>query len=339
MTALRRVLLLNAYSANHAERLRGLLTTEWEVATALETEPTSRRDEELARADALVHSRFSDAMPQGLKLALIQTPTAGFDRIDPAALPKGCLVCNVHEHEVAIAEYVLAAMLQWVIGIADLDRRFRGGDWRGGVARLGHMHGELGGRTLGIIGHGRIGSEVARRAQAFGMRGLGVTRRPRAAPENVDRLANLDGLDALLPQCDVVLVACPLTPATRGMVDARRLALMKRGAFLINVARAAIIDEEALFVALKDGVIAGAALDVWYAYPSPEEPEVRPSRFPFHTLDTVIMTPHASAWTHELIERRWRFIAANLDRFARGEALLNVVIRDGRIVEGESAEG
>jgi len=86
-------------------------------------------------------------------------------------------------------------------------------------------------------------------------------------------------------------------------------------------------------------VIAGAALDVWYAYPSPEEPEVRPSRFPFHTLDTVIMTPHASAWTHELIERRWRFIAANLDRFARGEALLNVVIRDGRIVEGESAEG
>jgi phosphoglycerate dehydrogenase-like enzyme len=142
----------------------------------------------------------------------------------------------------------------------------------------------------------------------------------------------MDGIDDLLPQCDFVLIACPLTAETRGLIDARRLRLMRPQAVLVNVARAAIVDEEALFQALSSRSIAGAVLDVWYAYPTAEEPQAKPSRFPFESLDNVTMTPHASAWTDELIARRWRFIAANLDRFARGEALQNVVIRDGHLV-------
>ena len=142
----------------------------------------------------------------------------------------------------------------------------------------------------------------------------------------------MGALDDMLPACDFVLVACPLTASTRGLFDAARLARMKAGAVLINVARAAIVEEEALYRALASRSLAGAIMDVWYSYPTLADPSATPARFEFGALDNVIMTPHASAWTNELIVRRWQFIAANLDRFARGEAVRNVVIENGKIV-------
>jgi phosphoglycerate dehydrogenase-like enzyme len=274
-------------------------------------------------------------MPPTPKLRLLQTPTAGFDRVELAAVPKNCVVCNVHEHQSAIAEYVFAAMLQWGIRLADLDRRFRAGDWTGGVAKPGHMHREIGGRTLGIIGYGRIGKEVARLAKAFGMRVVAATRSPRDG-ENLDELTSIENLDALLPQCDFVLVACVLNEGTRGLIDARRLAALKREAVLINISRAAVVDEDALYTVLSEGRIGGAILDVWYSYPSIEAPDAKPSRFPFERLGNVIITPHASGWTEETVQRRWRFIAANLDRLARGERPWNVVVEHGRFVSGAS---
>jgi hypothetical protein len=96
----------------------------------------------------------------------------------------------------------------------------------------------------------------------------------------------------MLPLCDTVLIACALAPETKGLIDSRRLALMKPGALLINVARAAIVDEDALYAALKDGHLGGAALDVWWQYPTQAEPERRPSRRPFHELPNVLITPH-----------------------------------------------
>ncbi|MBV9523408.1 MAG: hypothetical protein JO010_11475, partial [Alphaproteobacteria bacterium] len=136
----------------------------------------------------------------------------------------------------------------------------------------------------------------------------------------------LGELDQILPECDFLLVACPLDAATRGLLDGPRLALCRRSAVLINVARAEIVDEDALYAALRDGVIAGAALDVWYSYPTAKEPHARPSRHPFQELPNVIMTPHCAAWTEGLFERRWSFIAGNLDRFASGMPLRNIVI-------------
>src|SRR5262249_20390052 len=97
------------------------------------------------------------------------------------------------------------------------------------------------------------------------------------------------------PQCDTVLIACGLGPETRGLIDARRLALFKPGALLINVAGAAIVDEDALYDALKDSHLGGAALDVWWQYPTAAEPERRPSRRPFHELPNVLITPHSSS--------------------------------------------
>jgi phosphoglycerate dehydrogenase-like enzyme len=129
----------------------------------------------------------------------------------------------------------------------------------------------------------------------------------------------------MLPECDFVVLAAALGPETEGLFDARRLGCMKRSAFLVNIARGAIVDEEALYRALCDRTIAGAALDVWWQYPNAAAPERRPSRFPFHELPNVIMTPHCSGWTDGMVARRWAEVADNLDRFVRGAPLINRV--------------
>jgi phosphoglycerate dehydrogenase-like enzyme len=118
-----------------------------------------------------------------------------------------------------------------------------------------------------------------------------------------------------------------LNAETRGLIDRRRLGLMKRSAVLINVARGEVVAEDALYEALRDRVIAGAVIDTWYVYPAAGEPDPYPSRRPFHELPNVIMTPHASGWTDKLLGRRWRVMADNLERLAAGQELRNVVHR------------
>jgi phosphoglycerate dehydrogenase-like enzyme len=131
----------------------------------------------------------------------------------------------------------------------------------------------------------------------------------------------------MLPQCDTVLIAAGLGPESRGLIDARRLSLMKSTALLINIGRAAIVDEEALYQALRDRRIGGAALDVWWRHWDPAQPDRRPSWFAFHELANVIMTPHCSGFTEGTADRRWGEVAGNLDRYVRGEPLMNLVMR------------
>jgi phosphoglycerate dehydrogenase-like enzyme len=182
------------------------------------------------------------------------------------------------------------------------------------------------GKTIGIIGYGRIGREVAKRAVSFGCKIIAANRSPVADKGDASEIYPLAELDRMLPQCDVLLIAAGLGPETRGLIDARRLALMKPTALLINIGRAAIVDEEALYHALSGNRIGGAALDVWWQHWSPEYPDRRPSQFPFHELSNVIMTPHCSGFTEGTADRRWGDLAANLDRFVRGEPLHNVVM-------------
>ncbi|WP_291689913.1 NAD(P)-dependent oxidoreductase, partial [Bradyrhizobium sp.] len=134
-------------------------------------------------------------------------------------------------------------------------------------------------------------------------------------------------LERLLNESDFVAVTCPLTDSTRGLLRARTLGQMKRSAVLINVSRAEVVDEAALYEALAQGVIAGAFLDVWYEYPAGADETVRPSRFPFHRLPQVYATPHSCAWTTALPYRRYAVIAENIRRWATGEPLLNLVHR------------
>jgi phosphoglycerate dehydrogenase-like enzyme len=279
----------------------------------------------LAEADVVIGFEIDGELPPMPRLKLLQISGAGYDQVDLARLPPGCTFCNVYEHETGIAEYVMAGMLEWTIGLAAMDRRLRQGDWLGSFYKPS-FHGELAEKTLGIVGFGHIGQAVARRARAFDMHVGAVTRTPRPS-ELLDWAAPMAELDARLPECDFVLLSCPLDASTRGLIDRRRLHLMKRSAVLINVARGEVADEDALYEALSDRVIAGAVLDVWYVYPSHEDPAPLPAHRPFHELANVIMSPHASPCTDRLLDRRWRVMTENLKRFAAGQELRNVVLR------------
>lgn len=278
----------------------------------------------LAGADAMVSMNWPENMPPAPRLKLLHLPGAGTDDIDFDSVPKAAAVCNVFEHEIGIAEYVLAGMLQWSIGIPRMDAALREGRWYGSHLS-GPRHGELFGQTVGIVGYGRIGREVATRARAFGMKLLACSRTPRNGDGLVERIESMDALGRLLSAADFVVLALPLDPSTSGIIGAAQLAGMKAGGVIINVARGALIDERALFDACRDRRIGGAIIDTWYRYPPQGQAQGRPSAFPFHELDNVIMTPHGSGWTEGLRPRRCRFIAANLDRLARGEPLANVV--------------
>jgi phosphoglycerate dehydrogenase-like enzyme len=309
----------------HDEGFRRAITTPVTLIPA----PTLR-DEDIAPllrgADAFVSKRFTPGMAAAAdRLRLILTPGAGTNQIDFAAVPAGVTVCNVYGHEAAIAEYAFMAMLALNRDLLNMDARFRRADWSDRTER--ETRPEIAGRTLGVVGLGRIGSEVARIGRAFGMRVVAVTRTLRADRAEALGLADLGGmadLPRLLAEADFVVLAVPLEASTTGLIGAAELAAMKPSAFLVNVARGEVVAEAALFEALRDGRIAGAAIDTWYRYPEANE-SVRPSAFPFHELPNAIVTPHIAGWTAGTFRHRWETIAENLRRLSSGEPFLGVV--------------
>jgi phosphoglycerate dehydrogenase-like enzyme len=300
------------------------LDTEWDIEV-VDTDDLAGFGRALARADAMVSMNWKWDLPSAAHLELLQLPGAGIDDIDFSKVAPATAVCNCFEHEIGIAEYVLGAMLEWTIGIRRMDAPLRRGDWTGSYL-CGPRHGELYGKTLGIVGYGRIGREVAPRAKAFGMRVIACTRTPAPDPGNADRVDSMEGFADLLAESDFIAVTPPLNEQTRGLFDRAAFAAMRANAVIINVARAAIIDEQALYQALAERRIGGAVIDVWYRYPPQGQAQgPLPASRPFHELDNIIMTPHASAWTDGLLPRRNRAVAMNLNRLARGEPLVNVV--------------
>lgn len=279
----------------------------------------------LADADVLLTGAWRQGFPAAPKLRLLQVPLAGTDGIDVSSLPSGVTLCNAYGHDPALGEFAIMMMLAWRHRLFEIATSFREGSWSWSPMVGGPLRGEIGGQTVGIIGLGHIGREVAWRAAALGCRVLAVNRTMRETPASVERVFAWAELDRMLGECDIVVLSCALTRETTGLIDGKRLSAMKRTAFLINLARGPIADEEALYCALRDRVIGGAALDTWWRYPSADDPAPRPSRYPFHELPNVIMTPHCSPRTDGTIERRSRDVALNIDRFVRGEPLENVV--------------
>lgn len=320
------------------QRLRLLtdrLTTSWEVVRLPERPSLRQAGAALGSAVAMVADTFPRAWRDiATELRLVQCPGAGIDAFDLDALPPGCVLCNVHEHEVPIAEYVMLAVLMCTTRIERHSEAFRRGIWSGSARVDGAFHDEACGKTLGLVGFGHIGQVVAHRAACFGMDVIAVSRRPRAHPD-LRWCGTLDRLDDLLGESDFVVVACPLTTETRGIIAGRELRLLRPSAYLINPSRAEIIEEDSLYEALHEKWFAGAALDVWYQYPGGRDEKMHGSRLPFHELDNVLITPHFSAWSHEMLERRYQRLAENLDRLARDEPLDRVVYQAPATVKAD----
>ena len=283
----------------------------------------------LSSVDVLVSLAFTREMGAAAKrLKLVQVPGAGLDRIDRSALPAGTALANVYGHEVGIAEYIVGAMLALTRSFGRIDASLRRGVWEsqwGVGSSPPPPWPELAGKTLGILGYGRIGQALARRARAFDMNVCAIRRDvSRSGAEGLSFLGGPADLDEVLRRSDYLAVTLSLNDQTRGLLGARELGLMKPSAVLVNVARAEIVDEDALYRALEERRLAGAALDVWYRYPK-EAGQTRPASRPFHELPNVLMTPHVSGWTEGMLEARATLIAENIQRTARGEPPLNLI--------------
>lgn len=214
----------------------------------------------------------------------------------------------------AVAEYVLAVTLALYRRLPELHDRQRAAEWV-----RGFQVAELRGQTVCIVGLGDLGRSIARVLRPLGVRLLGVRRHEGAVPE-VDETHLPGALPALLERTNLLILAAPVTPETRRLVDAEALGQLPRGSYLVNVGRGALLDEAALGGALRSGQLAGAALDVFA-----EEP--LPPTSPLWSLPNLIVTPHTSTHTPENDERSLELFLDNLERFRRGEALRNVVDR------------
>jgi phosphoglycerate dehydrogenase-like enzyme len=317
-----KVLLLGD-AGRQAERLSRLLADGTEVVVLpREAMRAGEHDGRIAEDDVVVSLRFSRPAGRMPRFALLQVPGAGLDGVELDALPPSTAVCNVFEHETPIAEYVMWALLRHVLQPERM--AFSAGSWSDAY-RARVPHGELAGRTVGLFGFGRIGRAIAVRARAFGMRVATLDRSIGDAAGLVDLRVPADDLPALLRESDYLVLCAPLTDATRGRFGDAELRTMKRDAVLVNVSRAELVQEAALYRALADGSIGGAVLDVWYAYPAGTEDRVEPSTLPLPGLPNVVATAHSSAWTHALPERRYRLIADNVRRLREGRPLLNLV--------------
>jgi phosphoglycerate dehydrogenase-like enzyme len=219
----------------------------------------------------------------------------------------------------------MAALLGRHVPLADADSKLRRGEWAYSSGSLARLHGELAGKTIGLLGFGHIGKAIASRAKAFEMTVHVANRSPVPLSPVVDHAFTLDNLRDFWGTVDFLVVSVPLTQDTTGIVGADAFAAMQPSAVVLNVGRGPTIDERALYDALKNERIAGAIIDTWYTYPSAGQPEVLPSTLPFHVLPNIVLTPHMSGWTSGTIRRRQQTIADNIKRRAEGRACVNVV--------------
>jgi phosphoglycerate dehydrogenase-like enzyme len=230
-------------------------------------------------------------------------------------------VYNLHHNAAAAAELAVSLLLAAAKSLIPVDRTFRKHDWRsryGGASTF-----LLDGKTALVLGLGTIGTRIASVCHALGMDVHAVRRRPGLPGPPFVAVHTPDELAAVLPRTGALLICLPLTPETEGLIGGRELSLLPRSSLLVNVARGAIVNEEALYRALSEHRIAAAGIDVWYQYPPTAEDRANtpPSRFPFHELDNVVMSPHRGGafGTEELERERMHELATTLNAIARGE--------------------
>lgn len=300
-----------------------------ELVQAPDVRPDTLR-RHVAGADVLVVRAPlpADLFDHAPRLRGVVRHGVGVDMIPVAAASaRGIPVANVPgSNREAVAEHVLACFGLLARRLHRMDGTLRGAGWAASRA-LADGSTELAGKTAGIVGVGAIGGRIAAICHhGYGMRVLGHQRRLEGLPAHVQGAP----LDELLRASDYLVLCCPLTAATRHLVDARRLALMKPGAFLVNVSRGPLIDEAALVHALAGRRLGGAALDVF------DEQPLRPDH-PLLALDNVLLTPHAAGLTEESMARMSRGAAEEVLRLLAGERPLNLVNPEAWAAGGASA--
>ena len=276
-------------------------------------------DAQISAADVLVVSGLwhNDLVGLAPKLRFIQAIGAGTDQFSHDALKErgirlasasGVNACAVSEHTMAL----ILAMARRLPEARDNQRKKH---WRGMIGDLTLREDELGGKTLIIVGVGRIGGRLAQLAKAFDMHVIAFRRDPAAGTNGADEVYGIDQLQVHLPRADFVALNCPLTTETKGLINAAAFGAMKRSSFLINCARGRCVDETALAAALQAKQIAGAAIDVIY-----EEPLAPDS--PLWSLENAFITPHTAGETRRYEDNVLDILIENLERLWRGEATL-----------------
>jgi phosphoglycerate dehydrogenase-like enzyme len=278
----------------------------------------------LPEADVLVVSGlWQDALiPHAPKLRFIQSISAGVDQYGKAALAAaGIRLASAQGANAnAVSEHAMALILALTRRLPEARDNQARGFWRGMIGDLSQREDELGGKTLLIVGLGRIGGRLARLAKAFDMRVVGIRRDPAGGLNGADEVHGMAALHQLLPTADIVALTCPLTPETEGLIDATALGLMRPDAFLVNVARGRVCREPALIEALAAGRIAGAGLDC-------TEVEPLPASSPLWAMPNVLVTPHSAGETRRYEEAIFDLLLENMDRLWRGEtALKNQIV-------------
>ena len=341
MTASPRRLVIDMYSSRYplwrmpdadVDRVRRILPDEWEVVRMMDEadgsgDGAARMTPRLRAAveAAEVYCGFGippELFAAGDRLRWVHSGAAGVgSSLTPELRESGVIFTNsAAVHGVPVAEHALALMFFFARGFDRLRDCWAEGRWdREGVSLDDSPVSELTGATVGVIGCGGIGGEVARRAKGLGMRVLGTRRRVEGEqPEYVDRMFPASATLEVLAESDFVVLTVPHTPETDALIGAEELSAMKPDAVLINVARGQIVDEGALIEALQAGRIRGAGLDVFREEPLPESS-------PLWSLDNVCVTPHVAGISPRFWERETELIVENTRRYLAGQPLLNVV--------------
>jgi phosphoglycerate dehydrogenase-like enzyme len=311
-----KLVLASDANSSHFWLLDGLKAEGIDVVPAFD-EVTQQR--ELADADGVYGWPSDEVLAGAKKLRWLQSPSAGVERIWslPELQSSDIVVTNARgAHAPNMAEHVFAMILAFSRGIL-VSREFQQEHvWAARGARESCY--ELAGKTMGIIGYGNIGRQVARRARAFDLKVLAVDAQPVESDDPSTEVWPLARLDDLLQQSDIVVIAAPATPESKHLIGAPQLGMMKRDAGLIVISRGALFDHDALAVALRQGIIAWAGVDA-------TEPEPLPPDSPLWDIPTCLITPHSSGHSIEKERRVIELVRDNARCLARGEPLINVV--------------
>lgn len=259
----------------------------------------------------------NDIIPHATRLQFIQSISSGMDQYSREQLgAKGIrLASAAGVNARAVAEHALALVLAVYRRLPEARDNQHKKVWRGMLGDLTQREDELGGKTLLIVGMGRIGSHLVKLAKAFDMKVIGVRRDPKAGTNGADEIYGMEDVVNLVPQADIVALTCALTPETTGLMSAAAFAAMKPSSVFVNVARGKVADEAALIKTMEGNKIWAAALDV-----TAEEP--LPAASPLWTLPNVFITPHTAGETRAYEDNVIDILIENLDRLWRGEATL-----------------